>query len=74
MLQVTLKLTKKLWGFVRGYFLLFGFAALTGFIGSPQQIKSHASQPHGSSIKTISPAFFTLVFLPFLFAKTKHLQ
>jgi hypothetical protein len=71
--------------FGRVYFLVFGLVfglafglafavvALTGFIGTLQHIKSHASQPQGSSIKTTSPHSSHLYFSPFLFAKSSHL-
>jgi hypothetical protein len=59
------------------YFLVFGlsfaFAALMGFIGSPQHTSSHAAQPQGSSTKTISPHSSHLYFSPFFFAKNLRL-
>jgi hypothetical protein len=57
--------------FFFGFALAFGLAfaaALTGFIGAPQQINSAVSQPQGSSTTTISPQSSHLYFSPF-FAK-----
>jgi hypothetical protein len=56
-----------------GLGLAFAFAAFAGFIGSPQQIKSHSSQPHGSSTKIIIPHSSHSYFSPFFFAKNSHL-
>jgi hypothetical protein len=60
-------------GFALALGLAFAFAAFTGFIGSPQQIKSHSSQPHGSSTKMIIPHSSHSYFSPFFFAKNSHL-
>jgi hypothetical protein len=47
----------------------FGFASLTGFIGTSQQIKSQSEQPQTSSTKTTRPHSSHSYFSPFFFAK-----
>jgi hypothetical protein len=56
-------------GLVLGFTLGFAFETSNGFIGAPQQITSHASQPHGSSTETTSPHSLHLYLSPFFAAK-----
>lgn len=71
-------LTYFFFGFARAFVLGFAEAleatffagALTGLIGSPQQINSPvSSQSHGLSIKTIRPQSSHLYWSPFFLAK-----
>jgi hypothetical protein len=56
----------------RTLLLLSAFTAFAGFIGCPQQIISHCSQPQGSSTKTTNPQSSHSYLSPSLFAKNKH--